>query len=76
GAEVFTCTDIESFKKSLVESKSKTKTTVIFIETDLEHRVDGYAWWEVPVAEVSEIDSVKSAYERYKFNKSKQKYYL
>ena len=46
------------------------------IETDLYKGVPGFAWWEVPVAEVSEIDSVKEAYKNYKESKKKQHYYL
>jgi 3D-(3,5/4)-trihydroxycyclohexane-1,2-dione acylhydrolase (decyclizing) len=38
--------------------------------------VPGYAWWEVAVAEVSEIDTVKEAYKTYLNNKKKQRYFL
>ena len=76
GAHVIEATDIESLKKALAEAKKQTVTTVITIETDLYKGIPGYAWWEVPVAEVSEIESVKEAYKIYKENKKKQRYYL
>jgi 3D-(3,5/4)-trihydroxycyclohexane-1,2-dione acylhydrolase (decyclizing) len=76
GAIVLHTKDIDSFKKALTDAKQNDRTTVIYIETDKEQRVDGYAWWEVPVAEVSTIDSVKDSYESLKKKKKKQKYYL
>lgn len=76
GAIVIRTKDIESFKKALADAKKNSKTTVIYIETDREQRVDGYAWWEVPVAEVSTIKSVNENYKALEKNRKKQKYYL
>lgn len=76
GAHVIKATTIDSLKEALKEAKQQTKTTVITIETDLYKGVPGYAWWEVPVAEVSEIDTVQKAYKEYTEKKQKQKYYL
>jgi 3D-(3,5/4)-trihydroxycyclohexane-1,2-dione acylhydrolase (decyclizing) len=76
GAHVIEAGDIPSLNKALAEARACDKTTVIVIETDVKKGIDGYAWWEVPVAEVSEMDSVKQAYEVYRANKERQKYYL
>jgi 3D-(3,5/4)-trihydroxycyclohexane-1,2-dione acylhydrolase (decyclizing) len=78
GAEVISATDIKSFNEALKAAKSMKKTTVIYIETVPERKIAGYgwAWWDVPVSEVSEIDSVKKAYETYLINKKKQRYFL
>lgn len=76
GADVIEVSTIDEFKRALKEAKSAVKTTVICIETDLYKGVPGYAWWDVAVAEVSEIDSVKKAYDGYIVNKKKQKYFL
>jgi 3D-(3,5/4)-trihydroxycyclohexane-1,2-dione acylhydrolase (decyclizing) len=76
GAHVIEATDIISLKNALGEAKKQSMTTVITIETDLYKGVPGYAWWEVPVAEVSEIDSVNEAYKYYSESKKKQRYYL
>jgi 3D-(3,5/4)-trihydroxycyclohexane-1,2-dione acylhydrolase (decyclizing) len=76
GAYVIEAHDINSLKEALAEAKEHKTTTVITIETDLYKGVPGYAWWEVAVAEVSEIDTVKKAYEIYIENKKKQRYFL
>lgn len=76
GAYVIEAHDISSLKKALAEAKDHTTTTVITIETDLYKGVPGYAWWEVAVAEVAEIDTVKKAYQSYIENKKKQRYFL
>jgi len=76
GAVVIRTKDIDSFKKALGDAKKNERTTVIYIETDRDERVDGYAWWEVPVAEVSTISSVKESYQSLQKNKKKQRYYL
>jgi 3D-(3,5/4)-trihydroxycyclohexane-1,2-dione acylhydrolase (decyclizing) len=76
GANVIVAENIESLNQALKKAKQSDRTTVIYIETDLEKSVEGYAWWEVAVAEVSEMDSVKEAYKNYLENKKNQKYYL
>jgi 3D-(3,5/4)-trihydroxycyclohexane-1,2-dione acylhydrolase (decyclizing) len=76
GAHVIEAKDITSLKNALAEDKAQTNTTVITIETDLYKGVPGYAWWEVAVAEVSEIDTVKNAYKSYIESKKMQRYFL
>jgi len=78
GAEVISATDIKSFSEALIVAKSNKKTTVIYIETVPERKIAGYgwAWWDVPVSQVSEIDTVNKAYETYVKNKKKQRYFL
>ena len=76
GAYVIEASDIDTLKKAMAEAKKQTVTTVITIETDLFKGVPGFAWWDVPVAEVSEIDTVREAYKGYRESKKKQRYYL
>ncbi len=76
GAHVIEAGDIPSLKKAMQEAKKQTRTTVITIDTDLYKCGPDFAWWEVPVAEVSEIDTVREAYRKYVEHKKKQKYYL
>jgi 3D-(3,5/4)-trihydroxycyclohexane-1,2-dione acylhydrolase (decyclizing) len=76
GAHVIEAKDISSFNEALAAAKACDRTTVIVIETDVKKGIDGYAWWEVPVAEVSEMNSVNQAYEVYRAKKERQKYYL
>lgn len=76
GAFVIEATDIPSLKRAMVEAKKQTRTTVITIDTDLYKCGPDYAWWEVPVAEVSEMDTVRESYRNYMEKKKKQRYYL
>ncbi|MDP4129642.1 MAG: 3D-(3,5/4)-trihydroxycyclohexane-1,2-dione acylhydrolase (decyclizing) [Bacteroidota bacterium] len=76
GAFVIRTKSIDEFRQALADAKKEHKTTVIYIETDREERVDGYTWWEVPVSEVSTVRSVKESLEKLKINKKKQKYHL
>lgn len=75
GATVIKTQTAEELKAALIQAKKNKNTTVVYIETDREQRVGGYAWWEVPVAEVSTHSQVKSAYEKLKKNKAKQRTY-
>ena len=78
GARVFRTDDIPSFKKALADAKREVKTTVIYIETVAERKMAGYghAWWDVPIAEVSESDSVNEAHINYLEKKKKQRHFL
>jgi 3D-(3,5/4)-trihydroxycyclohexane-1,2-dione acylhydrolase (decyclizing) len=76
GAYVIEATDIASLKAAMLEARKQTRTTVITINTDLYKCGPDFAWWEVPIAEVSEIDTVRDAYADYKERKKKQRYYL
>ena len=75
GATVIKAKDIKSFRTAIEDAKKIKKTTVIYIETDRAHGVPGYAWWEVPVAQVSSSKKVKDAFGKLSRNKQKQKYY-
>ncbi len=66
GAHVIRATTRDDLQRALEEARQQERTTVIVIEVDKEVRVPGYeSWWDVPVAEVSEIESVKRAREGY-----------
>jgi 3D-(3,5/4)-trihydroxycyclohexane-1,2-dione acylhydrolase (decyclizing) len=78
GAKVYRTSDMGSLKEALRNAKKETTTTVIYIETVPEKKIGGYgyAWWDVPVAEVSTSDSVRKAYENYKEQKKNQRHHL
>jgi len=47
---------------------------VVVIETDYAQRVPGYeSWWDVAVAEVSEVESVRAARAKYVEAKKKER---
>lgn len=77
GAHVIEARTIHEFRLALEEAKNQTRTTVIYVETDREQRVGGYeSWWDVPVAETSEMESVQAAYQNYVESKKKERYFL
>ena len=34
------------------------------------------SWWDVPIAQVSEVDTAQKAYEEYESDKQKERYFL
>lgn len=76
GAIVLKANNIDEFKESLIKAKQTDRTTVVYIETDREKRVGGYAWWEVPVSEVSQIKTINESYKKLTENRKKKKLYL
>jgi 3D-(3,5/4)-trihydroxycyclohexane-1,2-dione acylhydrolase (decyclizing) len=76
GANVISIQTINELEAALVQASLQDKLTVIVIETDLEKGIPSYAWWEVPVAEVSRMDAVNTARKHYVNMKSKQRYFL
>lgn len=61
GAHVIECTDYQSLTNALKNAKSIDKTTVIYTTCDRYQGIDGYGWWEVPVAEISDMKTVDEA---------------
>lgn len=77
GAKVICATDRPSLEDALLKSREHSGITVIYIETSLYRTVKGYhAWWEVPVAEVSDSASVQAAHAAYVENKATQRIFL
>jgi 3D-(3,5/4)-trihydroxycyclohexane-1,2-dione acylhydrolase (decyclizing) len=71
---VFTRTESD-FKQALTEAKARKGVNVVVVETNPEKRVGGYAfggWWDVPVAEVSEQESVREKRQQYEQERKKQ----
>ena len=77
GAHVIQAHDFGELKSALREARQQTKTTVIVVETDPLKGVPGYeSWWDVPIAQVSEINSVRRASKAYEQAKMKERYFL
>jgi 3D-(3,5/4)-trihydroxycyclohexane-1,2-dione acylhydrolase (decyclizing) len=76
GAHVIEAANLLDLRSALEEAKRQTRTTVIVVETDREQRVDGYeSWWDVPIAEVSESESVQAAYQGYVDARNRERYF-
>ena len=74
GADAVRAHTREDLRKALLEAKKHTKTSVVVIETDYAQRVPGYeSWWDVAVAEVSEVESVRAARAKYVEAKKKER---
>ena len=71
---VYTSTEID-FRQALTEAKTRKGVNVVVVEVNPEKRVGGYAfggWWDVPIAEVSESESVQEKRRQYEQDKKKQ----
>lgn len=77
GAHVIQCETYNEFLIALETARGIERTTVIYIQNDRYVGVPGYeSWWDVPIAEVSEIDSVKTARTNYEQEVQKERYFL
>ena len=77
GAVAFDTQTLEEFRQALEKAKSTDRTTVIVVHTDLSLKVPGYAsWWDVAVAEVSEMEAVTEARAEYVEMKKQERYFL
>ena len=66
GARAIRATTHDDLERALAEARGHERTTVIVVEVDKEVRVPGYeSWWDVPVAEVSEVEAVRRARAQY-----------
>jgi 3D-(3,5/4)-trihydroxycyclohexane-1,2-dione acylhydrolase (decyclizing) len=66
GAKVIRTSSIEELRAGLEAAKAEQGPVVIAVEVDRYEDVPGYeSWWDVAVAEVSELASVRAARERY-----------
>jgi 3D-(3,5/4)-trihydroxycyclohexane-1,2-dione acylhydrolase (decyclizing) len=62
GAKVIRCSTVDELRSGLEAAKGEDSTVVLAIEGDRYEGVPGYeSWWDVPVAEVSEVDAVQAA---------------
>jgi 3D-(3,5/4)-trihydroxycyclohexane-1,2-dione acylhydrolase (decyclizing) len=77
GATVIRAATIADLKAALAAAKSAAGPVVIHVETDpLVPAPDSQSWWDVPIAEVSGLDSVTSAEQAYQGARTRQRRYL
>ena len=76
GCHVIRCRDVSDVVQALQDAKSIDGTTVIHVPSDRYLGVPGYSWWDVPVAEVSELDAVNAAREEWEEKRTRERYYL
>ena len=67
----------EELAEAVTAMRSHPRTSVVVIEVDIDQRVPGYeSWWDVPIAEVSQMESVRAAHAAYLACKQKERYFL
>jgi 3D-(3,5/4)-trihydroxycyclohexane-1,2-dione acylhydrolase (decyclizing) len=77
GADVLCASTIDEFEGALRHARASGSTTVVHVETDpLVPAPGSEAWWDVPVAEVSSLDSTRAARDSYERSKRAQRTYL
>ena len=77
GAHVIRAKDISGLKDALTEAKDVDRTVVIYVPVDRYEGVPDYeSFWDVPVAEVSGMDTVVTARKEYAANKQAERRYL
>ncbi len=77
GADVLRAHTVDELRAALRKAKESDRVTVVHVDADpVVDAPDGGGWWDVPVAEVSTVDSVREARARYERAKAAQGDYL
>ena len=77
GASVLTAETAGELKTALADAAGIDNTVVIYIKVDAKGRFGGSgAWWDVPVSEISEVDSTQQARKEYEEQLTEQRLYL
>ena len=77
GAHATKAATLGELKQALEEAKAADRTTVIVVETDGSASVPGYdSWWDVAVAEISEMESVREARVRYEEARKRERHFV
>ena len=67
----------EELEDALEAMEGHDRTSVVVVQTDRNVRVPAYeSWWDVPIAEVSEVPAVDEAREQWLAGRSKERDYL
>jgi len=77
GAAASRVRTLDELKRALVTARATPRMTVTVIEVDRNVRVPGYeSWWDVPVAEVSEMESVRAARRAYETSVKRERHFF
>jgi 3D-(3,5/4)-trihydroxycyclohexane-1,2-dione acylhydrolase (decyclizing) len=76
GAHAVRARTYEEMVKAVADLKKQTRTSVVVVETDYNDSVPGYeSWWDVPIAEVSESESVQQARRAHVEGRRRERYF-
>jgi 3D-(3,5/4)-trihydroxycyclohexane-1,2-dione acylhydrolase (decyclizing) len=77
GADAAYVRTLDELRQALIAARANKRTTVTVIEVDRNARVPGYeSWWDVAVAEVSEMESVRRAREAYEKAVTRERHFF
>jgi 3D-(3,5/4)-trihydroxycyclohexane-1,2-dione acylhydrolase (decyclizing) len=77
GADVIECQTTDEFAAAIKAARASERTTVITIRNDRYEAVPGYeSWWDVQVAEVSEMPAVQDARQEWETKQAEERYFL
>ena len=77
GALVIRCRSHQDVAAALERAHTADRTTVIYVQVDRYIGVPGYeGWWDVPVAEVSESETVRAARREWEAMRVRERDYL
>jgi 3D-(3,5/4)-trihydroxycyclohexane-1,2-dione acylhydrolase (decyclizing) len=77
GADVIRARSVKELRAGLERAKVSDRTTVVYVETDpLAPAPSSQSWWDVPVSEVSALESTQKARAEYEAAKRDQRPYL
>jgi len=77
GAQVIECLGYEDVVRALSAARANERTTVIYVRNDRLHGVPGYdGWWDVPVAEVSDMPAVAAARQEWETMRRRERYFV
>ncbi len=77
GAHVIECKTYADFVAALNTVQTTDRTSVIYIQNDRYVAIPNYeGWWDVPVAEVSEMSSVQAARAEWAAMRAVERYFL
>jgi 3D-(3,5/4)-trihydroxycyclohexane-1,2-dione acylhydrolase (decyclizing) len=78
GARVTTATTRDDLAHALAEARAGSGVHVVYVRTDWDERVPGYAscWWDMATAQASTMPAVQQARKEYEQEKVRQRYLM
>ncbi|GLH97054.1 3D-(3,5/4)-trihydroxycyclohexane-1,2-dione acylhydrolase (decyclizing) [Phytohabitans aurantiacus] len=77
GVRVLRAKGVDELRAALQDAKAHDGPTLVHVDADpLVYSPSSEAWWDVPVAEVSELDATRQARKQYEAAKTNQRSYL
>jgi 3D-(3,5/4)-trihydroxycyclohexane-1,2-dione acylhydrolase (decyclizing) len=79
GVQVLRATNIDEFRSAVQDAKKSDADGPVMVQVETDPLIpapSSESWWDVPVAEVADLDATRDARKNYEENKSKQRLFL